>query len=102
MVLMNTKRPFAREMTPSKSDCSGQGVERHHCSATSVNSRWAKARRSILASPSVAKSCDEYDDRERAWKKRWISASGLLVIITLSHGAYSDASVRAFRRAGRL
>src|SRR5882757_9965427 len=43
-----------------------------------------------------------YDDWLRLVKKRWISASGLLVMIILSHGARAAASLRTFRSTERL
>src|SRR5258708_37409694 len=75
-VLMKMKRPAAREITPLKSDCSGQGDWICRFEATLLNRSWAKVRKSEGASSSAARSYRKYDDR--AWaasKKRWMSTS---------------------------
>src|SRR5258706_4510704 len=96
------KRPFAREMTLSKSDSLGHGVSKCQTEATESNWLRAKVRRSALASRSVARSYDKYDDWVRAPKKRWISTSVLLVMMVFSHEARATALVRALRRRWRL
>src|SRR5258706_11512521 len=96
------KRPFAREMTPLKSDSLGHGVSRCQTKATKSNWLWAKVRKSSLASRSVARSYDRYDGWVRVSKKRWISTSVLLVMMTFSHGACAAALVKIFRRRGQL
>src|SRR5258706_6637854 len=99
---MKMKRPFALDITLFRSDSSGQGAERYHRRATGWNSLWAKVRRSLLASLSVAKSYRKYDDRVSVSKKCWISASGLLVMIIFSHEARVAAPVRSLKMAWRL
>src|SRR5258706_12732127 len=96
------KRPFAQEITPLKSDSSGHGASRCQTSATELNWLWAKARRSSLASRSVARSYAKYDGWVRVPKKCWISTSVLLVMMILSHEVCVAASVRTLRRHGQL
>src|SRR5258706_8206986 len=96
------KRPFAREMTLSKSDSLGHGVSKCQTEATESNWLRAKVRRSALASRSVARSYDKYDGCVREPKKHWISTSVLLVMMIFSHEACAAALVRTFRRCGRL
>src|SRR5882757_8621857 len=96
------KRPFAREMTPLKSDSLGHGVSRCQTEATESNWLRAKACRSSLASRSVARSYDKYDGSVRVPKKHWISTSVLLVMMIFSHEACAAALVRTFRRHGRV
>jgi len=96
------KRPFAREITLLKSNSLGHGVSRCQTEATESNWLQAKARRSSLASRSVARSYDKYDGLVRVPKKRWISTSALLVMMIFSHEACAAELVRAFRRRGRL
>src|SRR5258706_12236002 len=96
------KRPFAREMTPLKSDSLGHGVSRCQSEATESNWLQAKACRSSLASRSVARTYDKYHGWGRVPKKRWISTLVLLVMMTFSHGACATAFVRTFRRRARL
>ena len=89
-------------MTPLKSDSLGHGVSRCQTEATELNWLWAKARKSSLASRSVARSYDKYDGWVRVPKKRWISTSVLLVMMIFSHEACVAALVRVFRRRGWL
>src|SRR5258706_1258664 len=96
------KRPFAREMTLLKSVSLGHGVSKCQTEATESNWLRAKARRSLLASRSVARSYGVYDDWVRVSKKCWISTSVLLVMMIFSHGACAAALVRTLRRCGRL
>ena len=101
-VSMKMKRPAARDMTPLKSDSSGQ-FERCHFEDTQLNRLWANVRKSALDSPSPARSYRKCD--KRIWgisKNRWMSTSGQLVTIDLSHGACEAASVKTFRKFGRL
>src|SRR5882757_4001152 len=96
------KRPFARQMTLLKSDSLGHGVSKCQTEATESNWLRAKARRSPLASRSVARSYDTYADWMRVSKKCWISTSVLLVMMIFSHEACAAALVRTFRRRERL
>src|SRR5258706_11771563 len=96
------KRPFAREMTPLKSDSLGHGVSRCQTEATESNWLWAKACRSSLASRSVARSYDKHHGWVRVPKKCWISTLVLLVMMIFSHEACAAVLVRTFRRCGRL
>src|SRR5258706_9162744 len=100
-VLMKMKRPFAQEITLLKSDSLGHGVSR--CQTDATKSNWCRAKvcKSALAPLSVARSY-KYDGWVRVSKKRWISTSGLLVMIILSHGACAVALVRTSKRRGRL
>src|SRR6267154_6398658 len=96
------KRLFARKMTVSKLESLGHGVSKCQTEATDSNWLRAKACRSSLASRSVARSYGTYDDWVRVSKKCWISTSVLLVMMIFSHEACTAASVRTFRRRGRL
>ena len=99
---MKMKRLFAWEMALLKSDSLGHGVSRYQCVATKLNWLQVKVHRSALASWSVAKSYDKYNDWVRVSKKHWISTSVLLVTMIFSHGACAAALVRTFRRCGWL
>src|SRR5258706_5471569 len=89
-------------MTPLKSDSLGHGVLRCQTEATELKWLWAKARRSALASRSVARSYDKHDGWVIVPKKHWTSTSVLLVMMIFSHEACAAALVRTFRRRGRL
>jgi len=53
---MKINRPAAREIVPSKSDCSGQGGMRRLLNITLLNRSWAKIRKSEVVSLSAVKS----------------------------------------------
>jgi len=99
---MKMKRPATREIIPSNSNWPGQGDWRCRFKATLLNRSGAKIRRSAVAFSSASKSYRKCDEWVGASKKRWMSTSGLLVIIILSHCTCAAALVRAFRMPGRL